>query len=42
MNQKVSPLKGNRILSIRKDFEFIGEDLENMKTYIRNTPKDIF
>lgn len=42
MKQKESPLKGDWIHSLRKDYEFIGETIENMEDCIRNTPKDVF
>ena len=42
MKQKELPLKGDWIHSLRKDYEFIGETIENMEDCIRNTHKDVF
>ena len=39
MKQKESPLKGDWINSLRKDYEFIGETIENMEVCIKNTSK---
>ena len=40
--QKQSPIKGDWIQTLRKDYEFIGENLENMEQYIESTSKEIF
>ena len=42
MKQKESHLKGDWIQTLRKDYEFIGENLEDMEKYIERTSKDIF
>ena len=42
MKQKESPIKGDWIHAVRKDYEFIGENLENMEDCIKNTSKDVF
>ena len=42
MKQKESHIKGDWVQTIRNDYEFLGEDLEDMENYIKCTPKDIF
>ena len=42
MKQKESPLKGDWIHSLRKDYGFIGETIENKEDCIKNTSKDVF
>jgi hypothetical protein len=42
LKQKESPLKGDWINSVRKDYQFIGEELENMEDFIKNTSKEVF
>ena len=42
MKQKESPLKGDWIHSIIKDYQFIGEELENIENYIKYLKRYIF
>ena len=42
LKQKESLLKGDWIHSVRKDYQFIGEELENMEDFIKNTSKEVF
>ena len=35
-------LKGDWIQTIKNDYAFLGEDLEQIETYIKSTSKDIF
>ena len=40
--QKESHSKGDWIQTVRKDYEFIGENFEDMEQYIERTSKDMF
>ena len=42
MKQKESPLKGDWIHSLRKEYDFTGETIENMEDCNKNTSKDVF
>ena len=42
MKQKEMQLKGDWIQTIKNDYAFLGEDLEQIETYIKSTSKDIF
>ena len=42
MKQKESPVKGDWIHSLRNDYEFVGETIDNMEDCITNTNKDVF